>query len=133
MMTNTIALDNKTVLLTGDATIKKRKKVSVSNLKSNGSLILTAIMFIIGAILALACNIPIKNVMGNYSYNVLVILIIMELFTNLIAETGIMQLLAIKIAEFSKGRKRFCLMMFFISSSIFSKTSAVKVTSESKS
>lgn len=129
MMTNTIALDNKTVLLTGDATIKKRKKVSVSNLKSNGSLILTAIMFIIGAILALACNIPIKNVMGNYSYNVLVILIIMELFTNLIAETGIMQLLAIKIAEFSKGRKRFCLMMFggmmFLISSCLNNITAV--------
>ena len=112
MMTNTIALDNKTVLLTGDTTIRKRKNVSVSNLKSNGSLILIAIMFIIGAILALVCNIPINNVMGNYSYDVLVILIIMELFTNLIAETGIMQLIAIKIAELSKGRKRFCLMMF---------------------
>lgn len=36
----------------------------------------------------------------------------MELFTNLIAETGIMQLLAIKIAELSKGRKSMCLMMF---------------------
>lgn len=129
MMTNTIALDNKIVLLSEDTTIRKRKNVSVSHLKSNGSLVLIAIMFIIGAILAVACNIPIKNVMENYSYDVLVILIIMELFTNLIAETGIMQLIAIKIAELSKGRKRFCLMMFggmmFLISSCLNNITAV--------
>ena len=83
----------------------------------------------IGAVLALSCGIPIKSVMGNYSYDVLVILIIMELFTNLIAETGIMQLLAIKIAELSKGRKRLCLMMFggmmFLISSCLNNITAV--------
>ena len=59
-------------------------------------------MFMIGSVVALLSNIPVKSVMSNYSYDVLVILVAMELFTNLIAETGIMQLLAIKIAELSK-------------------------------
>ena len=59
--------------------------------------------------------------MENYSFNVLVILISMELFTNLIAETGIMQLLSVRLAAFSGGKKRKSLaffggLMFFISS-----------------
>ena len=78
-------------------------------------------MFVAGSILSLYADIPIKSVMSNYSYDVLVILLVMELFTNLIAETGIMQLLAIKLAKISKGEKRLRLilfgsMMFFISS-----------------
>ena len=93
------------------------------------SLTLIAAMFIIGSVLALFSDIPIKAVMQNYSYDVLVILIIMELFTNLIAETGIMQLLAIKLADLSKGRKRLCLMMFgglmFLVSSCLNNITAV--------
>lgn len=91
--------------------------------------VLIAVLFLIGSILALSFRIPIKEVMSNYSYDVLVILIIMELFTNLIAETGIMQLLAIKLADLSKGRKRLCLMMFgglmFLISSCLNNITAV--------
>lgn len=105
---------------------RERKKVKE---RVNISLLLIAVMFIAGSILSLMFNIPVKSVMGNYSYDVLVILIIMELFTNLIAETGIMQLLAIKIAEFSKGQKRLCLMMFggmmFLISSCLNNITAV--------
>ena len=86
-------------------------------------------MFIAGGAISLAFNIPVKDVMSNYSYDVLVILIVMELFTNLIAETGIMQLLAIKIADLSKGRKRLCLMLFggmmFLISSCLNNITAV--------
>lgn len=78
----------------------------------NGASLMITVMFFAGSTLALHFGIPIKQVMQSYSYDVLVILIVMELFTNLIAETGIMQLLAVRIAEFSKGQKRFCLMMF---------------------
>lgn len=78
----------------------------------NATLLLIAVMFVVGNIVAMFFNIPVKSVMANYSYDVLAILIVMELFTNLIVETRIMQLLAIKIAELSKGRKRLCLMMF---------------------
>ena len=129
MMANTMAIENKTILATGDSVVGRRKNTVASKLKSSGSLVLIAAMFIIGAVLALSCGIPIKSVMGNYYYDVLVILIIMELFTNLIAETGIMQLLAIKIAELSKGRKRLCLMMFsgmmFLISSCLNNITAV--------
>ena len=101
----------------------------LNQVKTSASLILIAAMFVVGSIIALWCNIPIKQVMGGYSYDVLVILIVMELFTNLIAETGIMQLLAIKIAELSKGKKRLCLMMFggmmFLISSCLNNITAV--------
>lgn len=123
---------NNTSVITNDilnAKVEKRKKVLLEKLKSSGSLILIAAMFLIGSTIALIFDIPIKNVMNSYSYDVLVILIIMELFTNLIAETGIMQLLAIKIADISKGKKRLCLMLFggmmFLISSCLNNITAV--------
>lgn len=89
-------------------------------------------MFVAGSILSLYADIPIKSVMSNYSYDVLVILLVMELFTNLIAETGIMQLLAIKLAKISKGEKHLCLilfgsMMFFISSCLNNITAVMMI------
>ena len=108
---------------------ERKQSALLEKLKKSGSLILIAAMFVIGSAVALFFNIPIKSVMSNYSYDVLVILIVMELFTNLIAETGIMQLLAIKIAEMSKGKKRLCLMMFggmmFLISSCLNNITAV--------
>lgn len=94
-----------------------------------GGLLLIAAMFILGSCIAVATGIPVRNVMENYSYDVLVILIVMELFTNCIAETGIMQFLAVKIADISKGRKRLCLMLFgalmFLISSCLNNITAV--------
>lgn len=109
--------------------MKSEKDTILKRFGSCASLLLIAIMFIAGSVIAVSTGIPIKGVMSNYSYDVLVILIVMELFTNLIAETGIMQLLAIKIAEMSKGRKRACLMMFgammFLISSCLNNITAV--------
>lgn len=103
-----------------------------SALKNSASFLLIAMMFIAGSVLAMSFNIPVKSVMSNYSYDVLVILVVMELFTNLWAETGIMQLLAIKIAEMSKGKKRLCLalfggMMFLISSCLNNITAVLMI------
>ena len=72
---------------------ERKQSALLEKLKKSGSLILIAAMFVIGSAVALFFNIPIKSVMSNYSYDVLVILIVMEWFTDLIAETGIMQLL----------------------------------------
>ena len=98
-------------------------------IKKSASLILITVMFVVGTVVALLFGIPVNSVMANYSYDVLIILIVMELFTNLIAETGIMQFLAIKIADISKGRKRLCLMMFggmmFLISSCLNNITAV--------
>lgn len=106
-----------------------RKFTLSGRLSGSASLILIAVMFIAGSVLSLCFDIPVKSIMGSYSYDVLVILVVMELFTNLIAETGIMQLLAIRIAELSKGRKRLCLMMFggmmFLISSCLNNITAV--------
>lgn len=118
----------------GDAQSKEMHRTNKirSALKNNASLLLIAMMFIAGSMLAMFSNIPVKSVMTNYSYDVLVILVIMELFTNLWAETGIMQLLAIKIAEMSKGKKRLCLalfggMMFLISSCLNNITAVLMI------
>lgn len=125
-MSNAIAIKTDEIL----STKSNRKKFNLLDKFSNSvSLILIAVMFIAGSVLSLCFDIPVKSVMGSYSYDVLVILIVMELFTNLIAETGIMQLLAIKIAELSKGQKRLCLMMFggmmFLISSCLNNITAV--------
>ena len=109
--------------------VKVAEEGIVSKLGKSASLILIAAMFVVGSIISMVFNIPVKSIMTSYSYDVLVILIIMELFTNLIAETGIMQLIAIKIAELSKGKKRLCLMLFggmmFLISSCLNNITAV--------
>lgn len=125
-MSNAIAIKTNVVL---GAKPEAKKLTLLGKLSNSASFILIATMFIAGSVLALCFDVPVKSVMGSYSYDVLVILIVMELFTNLIAETGIMQLLAIKIAELSKGQKRLCLMMFggmmFLISSCLNNITAV--------
>ena len=107
----------------------KRTSALVERLSSSGSLLLITAMFVCGTALAAAFRIPVRNVMEEYSYDVLAILVIMELFTNLIAETGVMQMLAIRIAELAKGQKRLCLMLFgslmFLISSCLNNITAV--------
>ena len=128
IMNSSIALSRKHIIPNRE---DKRQygKPLVSKLGKSASMILITSMFMLGSIIALVSNLPVKSVMENYSYDVLVILIVMELFTNLIAETGIMQLLAIKIADLSRGRKRLCLMLFggmmFLISSCLNNITAV--------
>lgn len=112
--------------------MKSAERTLFKRLGKNAGLLLIAAMFTAGSATAIIADVPVKQVMDNYSYDVLVILIAMELLTNLIAETGIMQLLAIKIAEISKGRKRLCLMMFggmmfFISSCLNNITAVMMI------
>ena len=75
-------------------------------------MIIISLMFFAGAFIAYCAQIPVKQIMNHYSYDVLVILIIMELFTGLIAQTGIMQKAAVKIVALSKGKRKPCLIMF---------------------
>lgn len=91
-----------------------------SFLKTKLDIVLIPTVFLLAVFLALVLDLPIQSIMNNYQYNVLVILIIMDLFTQLIASTGIMQFLASRIATLSKGNKRkivllFGLMMYLIS------------------
>ena len=84
------------------------------------SMLLIAGIFLLAAVISLSLGIPITQVMKDYNYSVIVILIVMELFTNLIVETGIMQSLATKLAVISKGQQIRCVvlfgaLMFFIS------------------
>lgn len=119
----------KAVSLSNDKISNNKEANFFGKVAKSGAFILIAVMFVLGTVIAIAFDVPVKSVMSNYSYDVLVILIVMELFTNLIAETGIMQLLAIKIADFSKGKKRLCLMLFggmmFLISSCLNNITAV--------
>ena len=58
-----------------------------------GSFLLITLIYLISTLIALFAKISIKEIMHNYQYNVLIILIVMELFTNLISSTGIMEML----------------------------------------
>ena len=85
-----------------------------------GSFLLITLIYLISTLIALFAKISIKEIMHNYQYNVLIILIVMELFTNLISSTGIMEMLSIKMAILSKGKMKLILvlfgfLMFFIS------------------
>lgn len=75
-------------------------------------MLLIAIVFIASAALSLILKIPITKVMQDFNFSVIVIVIVMEMFTNLIVETGIMQFLATKLAILSKGNKRRCILLF---------------------
>lgn len=95
----------------------------------NKSYILIAVLFILGTTVSLFAGISVRSVMKGFSYDVLVILIVMELFTNLITETGIMQFVAIRMADISKGSLKKCLILFgglmFIISSLLNNITAV--------
>lgn len=104
----------------------------LSRIKQSSSVLLIAGMFAAASAAALSNHIPIQNIMENYSFNVLIILISMELFTNLITETGIMQVLSVRLAALSKGRKRlslvfFGILMFLISSFLNNITAVMMV------
>lgn len=113
----------------GSAGAERTRLGLVRTVSGSAPLLLIAAMFAAGCAGALLGGIPVGRVMENYAYDVLVILIVMELFTNLIAETGIMQLLAVRLAELSAGRKRLCLVMFgalmFLISSCLNNITAV--------
>jgi Na+/H+ antiporter NhaD/arsenite permease-like protein len=95
------------------------------------SFLLIAGVFIAGSVVAIGSGIHSQHRMNAYQYNVLVILIVMELFTNLVVGTGIMQYLAVKLALRSCGNKRLILAFFgtlmFIISAFLNNITAVTV------
>ena len=88
--------------------------------KSLPSMVLIFAVFAISMTASLMMGVPLSAITADFNYSVLVILIVMELFTNLVAETGIMQYIAVKLAVLSGGGRKKCLflfgiLMFFIS------------------
>lgn len=94
----------------------------------SGFLLIT-LVYLVSTIFAIITNVSIKQVMANYQFNVLIILIVMELFTNLVSNTGIMEVLSIKISKKSKGNKKIILVLFgllmFIISAFLNNITAV--------
>lgn len=83
-----------------------------SRVNELGGFLLITLVYVFSVILALITKVSISDVMKNYQFNVLIILIAMELFTNLVSTTGIMEVLSIKISKKSKGNKKIILMLF---------------------
>lgn len=76
------------------------------------SMLLIGLVFVISSIVSLVGGIPLGSITSNFNYSVIVILITMELFTNLVVETGIMQFVATKLAVTSRGNLKACLFLF---------------------
>jgi len=74
--------------------------------------LLIAFIFVISTIVALLFNMSITSVMKDYQFSVLIILIVMELFTNLITVTGAIERISLKLSVISKGKKKNCLILF---------------------
>lgn len=100
--------------------------------KTLPSMLLIAVVFVISTAASLFMKVRVSEITKNFNYSVIVILIVMELFTNLIVETGIMQFLATKLALISKGGKKACVflfgtLMFFISAFLNNITAVMMV------
>lgn len=74
--------------------------------------LLMASIFIISTIIALLSKISITTIMKDYQFSVLIILIVMDLFTNLISSTGVIEKISLKISVISKGQQKKCLILF---------------------
>ena len=72
--------------------------------------LLMASIFIISTIIALLSKMSITTIMKDYQFSVLIILIVMELFTNLISSTGVIEKISLKISVISKGKQKKCLI-----------------------
>lgn len=86
-----------------------------------GRLCLTAALFVVGVVLCLSSGMAVTEVMDGFSYNTLVLIIAMQIFTDILAQTGIMEWCAVRLAELSGGRQTALIaslgaMMFLISS-----------------
>lgn len=75
-------------------------------------MLLIAVIFTLSTAVSLALGIPVVKIMSQFNYSVIIIFIVMELFTNLVVETGIMQFLATKLSVVSKGDKKLCMFLF---------------------
>lgn len=98
-------------------------------MKKNLSLMLITSIFIVGTIIALISKISLYDIVKNYNYNVIIILISMELFTNLLCKVGIIEKIAIYFSAKSQGDKRKCIIYFgllmFIISAFLNNITAV--------
>lgn len=92
----------------------KYKPISNSKKESNidkTTLLITCAIGI-GFLLIAYKIVDLKNVLINYQWGVLLIFISMDLFTNILINTGIMEFLALRIAKYSKAQKTSVLVLF---------------------
>ena len=76
------------------------------------AIVMTTMMLALALLVASMANITVKKIMEGFAYDVIIILISMELFTNLVVGSGVIEWLATKLSVASKGRKRVCLLCF---------------------
>ena len=83
-------------------------------MKKNGGLLLITTIFILGTIISFIFNISLSDIIKNFNYNVVIILISMELFTKLLCKVGVIEKIAIYFSSKSQGDKRKCIIYFGI-------------------
>lgn len=109
----------------------RRRRPCVKLPAGLGKAALTAALFVAGAVLCLSTGTSIAVVADSFSFNVLVILIAMELFTGMLAQTGAMEALAVRLAILSRGRLKLLAAllagMMFLISSILNNITAILV------
>lgn len=109
--------------------LRAHKRLSVP--AGMGKAALTAALFIGGVALCLATGTSVTGVIDGFSFNVLVILVAMELFTGMLAQTGAMEALAIRLAVVSRGHRAALAAllgaMMFLISSILNNITAILV------
>ena len=89
-----------------------KRRIKLPRIPSGaGGFALTAALFVAGLIVCFTTGVPVQSVVDSFSFNVLVIVISMDLFTNMLAKTGAMEAAALKLAGLSSGRQTALLVM----------------------
>lgn len=101
-------------------------------MKKNGSYLLITTVIILSTVIAIISNVSISAIADNFNWSVLLIMVSMELFTNIVLETGVMEKVSLKMGVFSKGSKKICVvlfgMMMFLTSAVLNNITAVMMT-----
>ncbi|MFH1070642.1 MAG: SLC13 family permease [Candidatus Glassbacteria bacterium] len=100
-------------------------------MKPHTTFVLVLSAALIGAVLALSGLVSLPEVLAGIPWGILVIFVSLDIFTQLIVRTGIMEVLAIRLLRFSHGRKVAVLFLFgillFAVSSLLNNLTAVMV------
>lgn len=75
-----------------------------SKLTAGGSFLFIGGLFFAGVLVCLTQGVPVAKVMEEYQYSVLALVLAMEIFTNCVARSRIMQAVAVCIGKISKGQ-----------------------------
>ena len=74
----------------------------------------TAALFLAGIAVCFGARVPLQTAIDGFSFNVLVILVSMDLFTSMLAGSGVMEAAALRLARLSHGSQTALLVMIAV-------------------